>query len=880
MKNAVPLKRNRMRTYLLLVALIVFSIDNGDGTCTFPFTGTWHSSNYGSMVFSGLGLYLSGFTFDRTSIVGSGWECFSNTGTTYVAKTNMTITLNNGGAAHYAYTCFVFTSVNTYSYYYRQNTPVESLLKNERIVAYTTGATVTSGDVCSSTPSDAEFNVMVQSGQEANAKTNIGEVMFANFHYKYNNGVSDKCGTGTTESMLTICTDRQTLTFDYTVCSDNMMYSSGGVLGAVATIESGSTYYTSVYNYDNTVDGVNTFRFTCIAAATSGTQVSATINPKSCIANQSPTSRPTSGGIFTLVANTTCALTATVDNVDVAGIIGGIVGGVLFIVIVLIVILLCIRHHKIKRAKQEVIDRRMRVWKIRSNEDDFYADDVPLNETSMNLDCTKSIYPEASSSRTTKVLQKKQKDGDLEDEIRNPIGEKSFQVETHRNKEKITKGLPFSRPRTEHMPWRTGKRAEKKGYSSERGYPSMSKFGSVSTRSYTTLKTMPGDSSSGFGSMYDKDSIYTRSGTNLSRGLTVAGSQFKSDSNIYAKAKSLTERSMARELTAIKETPLKETPNYMKPTRSRTAMSIYKERAKSQHSTFHNDETKSRVSKSRVSRMCDNESQISRRKDTQSRITKVSPKTLSPKERVMARAKSKMIIKEKTKTWRITEKHMPNPKPVDEKSFVDSLRDNPPSITKKKKKPKKVIVKKLKTPYGVVLIDSSQKRTVSMMSLNQLAGLVKKRKTPSRSQVDIVYKEKARETTVVKDSIKGNDVKSETSSQKGGREFMESEHTWMVYEQKTGQPPEVEPTTNTDRKTDKVDTKSNRVGSDDSGFSDNNTPPVDAHHQSSHGEPVDPKHESEELELINILPPTRPPKFFKNIADRAKTAKSRKPSWK
>ena len=38
----------------------------------------------------------------------------------------------------------------------------------------------------------------------------------------------------------------------------------GGVLGSVATIESGTTYYTTVYNYDSTVDGVNTFRFTCI----------------------------------------------------------------------------------------------------------------------------------------------------------------------------------------------------------------------------------------------------------------------------------------------------------------------------------------------------------------------------------------------------------------------------------------------------------------------------------------------------------------------------------------------------------------------------------------------------------------------------------------
>lgn len=39
-----------------------------------------------------------------------------------IFRTNITITLNVGGAARYAYTCFVFTSVNAYSYYYYQNT--------------------------------------------------------------------------------------------------------------------------------------------------------------------------------------------------------------------------------------------------------------------------------------------------------------------------------------------------------------------------------------------------------------------------------------------------------------------------------------------------------------------------------------------------------------------------------------------------------------------------------------------------------------------------------------------------------------------------------------------------------------------------------------
>lgn len=58
----------------------------GEGTCSFPFSGTWHSSNYDSMVFSSSGLYISGLMFTGTSIVGSGWECYLNSGNRYVAK--------------------------------------------------------------------------------------------------------------------------------------------------------------------------------------------------------------------------------------------------------------------------------------------------------------------------------------------------------------------------------------------------------------------------------------------------------------------------------------------------------------------------------------------------------------------------------------------------------------------------------------------------------------------------------------------------------------------------------------------------------------------------------------------------------------------------
>lgn len=63
--------------------------------------------------------------------------------------------------------CFTRTFQLSHSTYMWCNlfvSAAESLLGNERIVAYTTGTTVTSDDVCSYVPSAAEYNVMVQSG--------------------------------------------------------------------------------------------------------------------------------------------------------------------------------------------------------------------------------------------------------------------------------------------------------------------------------------------------------------------------------------------------------------------------------------------------------------------------------------------------------------------------------------------------------------------------------------------------------------------------------------------------------------------------------------------------------------------------------------------
>lgn len=92
--------------------------------------------------------------------------------------------------------------------------------------------------------------------------------------------------------------------------------------------------------------------------------------PLSTTTSSTITNQSSSHTNLTSAISNISVLTPTVDNsdgVDFAAVIGGIVGAIVLIAI--IVILLCIRHHKIKRRKQEIIDRRMKIWKIRSTED-------------------------------------------------------------------------------------------------------------------------------------------------------------------------------------------------------------------------------------------------------------------------------------------------------------------------------------------------------------------------------------------------------------------------------------------------------------------------------------------------------------------------------
>lgn len=55
----------------------------------------------------------------------------------------------------------------------------------------------------------------------------------------------------------------------------------------------------------------------------------------------------------------------TTDSVNVGAIIGGVLGAILFIILLLLLVLYCIHRHKVVAKQRAIIDRRLKLFKIK-----------------------------------------------------------------------------------------------------------------------------------------------------------------------------------------------------------------------------------------------------------------------------------------------------------------------------------------------------------------------------------------------------------------------------------------------------------------------------------------------------------------------------------
>lgn len=296
---------------MILRYFVLILIPYTESACSFPLSaGSWTDSKYGTVQFSGSTMFMSQRGYG-TGATSTNWTCDTASGSRYLARTTSTVILNYGSIGNlqlYLYICMDITMVTQYSYYYYQQT--EDSVDLGRMKGSVT-ATYLMSDVCTTTISAELFQVLVKQGSETSAMTTCPSLLLGSFRYIYYDG-STHCGSG---SEWDGCTDSSRVKVNYTLCSRTVAYSAGGELGCVVSIQSGSSYYVGLYNFDTTVDGAATRRYTCLTLS-SGTYLNISQSPDHCQASQSAHVVPTSGALLSLTQLVSCAPTTSSNSED------------------------------------------------------------------------------------------------------------------------------------------------------------------------------------------------------------------------------------------------------------------------------------------------------------------------------------------------------------------------------------------------------------------------------------------------------------------------------------------------------------------------------------------------------------------------------------
>ncbi|XP_060580681.1 uncharacterized protein LOC132737413, partial [Ruditapes philippinarum] len=202
---------------------------------------------------------------------------------TFMSNVGSTDTFSHVGGTWTSFVCLEMTKVtdNSYYYYQKHDQLDSGGSGDERVKSDTDGTITGKSNICGSTAvPTAEFHFMVKSGSESASNQYCSPSLLAKMDYTLDTlGVETCAGT---VDYWDVCTNRTTMTFNYTTCPSEMLYSSGGEVYCMANLT--STYeYTVVYN----TDASPTYRFACIVSNSAGTEAS--IVYKNCTIDQTPT---------------------------------------------------------------------------------------------------------------------------------------------------------------------------------------------------------------------------------------------------------------------------------------------------------------------------------------------------------------------------------------------------------------------------------------------------------------------------------------------------------------------------------------------------------------------------------------------------------------
>lgn len=339
---------------LLLFAAI---IQSALSACIFPTIfkqSSWIDNMKGEVTFTTWELKGWQFTVGTYNI--SNWEIVDNTQFDSQSTTGehgyLALRAHDAfeisGTKYYSFVCLKFYKLSDDSYkYYKLHDP-DTLAGGERVKTSTTDALTRFEDICDKNYNydEAQFSILIKKGSDP--KSTCPNPILGRFDYTVDNVDGTKSCQGD-EDLWDGCKDNKIIEFNYTACAATVANSGEGKLSCIDSTKYNEQnhYQVYVYNLDETVDNVQTFRISCIRVTEDGKEMS--IAPSHCRQEQTPYNFPRENGVnigqkLTTTEISHCRIYPTQkddEGLSTAAKIGIGVGVGVGVLIIIIIIILC-----------------------------------------------------------------------------------------------------------------------------------------------------------------------------------------------------------------------------------------------------------------------------------------------------------------------------------------------------------------------------------------------------------------------------------------------------------------------------------------------------------------------------------------------------------
>ncbi|XP_067660575.1 uncharacterized protein [Haliotis asinina] len=386
-----------LKVVMLICTAIGVIIPGQDGACTFPshLSGTFDESVKGVLSFtSGQMTSYALHTFGTLD-----FNCeHKYSSTQYILKSATSFSYFSLNWD--AYMCWDLTEISSDKFYFYESTAALSDAGGENVKMYISGASPVYSDICTTTSYDTGTYRFLMRNDTISSSKVACPYQFENYWtYSISNGSADTCSSN--ETQLNGCLDTTAFTFNYTLCSSYVMYSSGGSVNCLYNQTSGSTTYLTTYNADYSVDGTSTYRFTCLVLdLSSSTAISASQYPRTCQVNQTSTSVQSPGNLLVFTFNASCyesTTSTTTSTTSAPGtasasldwVAGVVIGILVFLGLVIAAYVYCCYNYK------KVMDAQQRkIIDCRAADDEHRATDEKYEERGQAPPSVKFTFPD------------------------------------------------------------------------------------------------------------------------------------------------------------------------------------------------------------------------------------------------------------------------------------------------------------------------------------------------------------------------------------------------------------------------------------------------------------------------------------------------------